>query len=81
MSTTGIVGKTKFGNGHPADYRRVYVWEIPVRAYHWINAIVLVVLCITGYLIGAPHLSFPALGHEQLDYIAGKLEEFFGVNF
>ncbi len=25
--------------------------------------------------------TFPALGEEQLDYIAGKLEEFFGVNF
>jgi CDP-6-deoxy-D-xylo-4-hexulose-3-dehydrase len=25
--------------------------------------------------------TFPALGQEQLDYIAGKLEEFFGVNF
>ncbi len=38
-----------------AKYRRVYVWELPVRAYHWINAIALVLLCITGYLIGAPH--------------------------
>ena len=68
MSTTGIVGKAKlgnghpaeFGNGHPADYRRVYVWEMPVRAYHWINAIALVVLCITGYLIGAPIRAFYA---------------------
>ncbi len=25
--------------------------------------------------------TFPALGQEQLDYIASKLEEFFGVNF
>ena len=25
--------------------------------------------------------TFPALGEEQLDYIASKLEEFFGVNF
>ncbi len=43
------------GNGNrPAEYRRVYVWELPVRAYHWINAIALVLLCVTGYLIGAP---------------------------
>ena len=27
---------------------------MPVRAYHWINAIALVALCITGYLIGSP---------------------------
>jgi len=25
--------------------------------------------------------TFPALGEPQLDYIAEKLEEFFGVNF
>jgi CDP-6-deoxy-D-xylo-4-hexulose-3-dehydrase len=25
--------------------------------------------------------TFPGLGHAQLDYIAQKLEEFFGVNF
>lgn len=33
---------------------RVYVWEIPVRLYHWLNAFSLVVLCVTGYLIGSP---------------------------
>lgn len=34
--------------------RRVYVWERPVRFYHWLNALAIVVLCITGYLIGSP---------------------------
>ncbi len=38
----------------PVEYRRVYVWELPVRVYHWINAVALVVLCVTGYLIGTP---------------------------
>ncbi len=33
---------------------------MPVRAYHWINAITLVALCITGYLIGAPIRAFYA---------------------
>ena len=33
---------------------RVYVWEIPVRFYHWLNALSVVVLCVTGYLIGTP---------------------------
>ncbi len=47
-------------DNHPAEYRRVYVWELPVRAYHWINAIALVLLCITGYLIGAPIRAFYA---------------------
>jgi Ni/Fe-hydrogenase 1 B-type cytochrome subunit len=33
---------------------RIYVWELPVRAFHWINAVCIAVLCVTGYLIGAP---------------------------
>lgn len=35
-------------------YKEIYVWELPVRFYHWINAICIVILCITGYLIGQP---------------------------
>jgi len=34
--------------------RKVYVWQIPVRLYHWINALVVVILAVTGYLIGNP---------------------------
>lgn len=37
-----------------ASLNRVYVWEIPVRLYHWLNALCIIVLCITGYLIGQP---------------------------
>jgi len=34
--------------------REVHVWELPVRLYHWINALCIVSLCITGYIIGNP---------------------------
>ena len=51
---------------HPADYRRVYVWEHPVRVYHWINAVCLVGLIVTGYLIGAPLRPFYAAEAYQL---------------
>jgi Ni/Fe-hydrogenase 1 B-type cytochrome subunit len=44
----------------PVEYRRLYVWELPVRVYHWINALALVTLCLTGYLIGAPVRAFYA---------------------
>jgi Ni/Fe-hydrogenase 1 B-type cytochrome subunit len=37
-----------------AQIGRVYVWQLPVRFYHWINALSIVVLVITGYLIGSP---------------------------
>ncbi len=34
--------------------KRVYVWQTPVRVYHWLNAISVLALCITGYIIGSP---------------------------
>ena len=40
--------------------REVYVWELPVRIFHWANAVSIVVLCVTGYLIGNP----PAIQHS-----------------
>jgi len=40
--------------GSSPSFRRVYVWEFPVRLYHWVNALCVVILCATGYLIGKP---------------------------
>lgn len=34
--------------------KRVYVWELPVRFYHWLSALAVVTLAVTGYLIGNP---------------------------
>ena len=34
--------------------RRVFVWELPVRYYHWINALCILVLIATGFIIGNP---------------------------
>ena len=33
-----------------------YVWEWPVRITHWVNALAIVVLSVTGVLIGYPYL-------------------------
>ncbi|RIV67402.1 Ni/Fe-hydrogenase, b-type cytochrome subunit [Flagellimonas aequoris] len=35
-------------------FRRVYVWELPVRFFHWINALSIVILAITGFIIANP---------------------------
>lgn len=46
--------------------RRVFVWELPVRIYHWVNALAIVALCITGYLIGKPPaLQFGGEAYER----------------
>jgi Ni/Fe-hydrogenase 1 B-type cytochrome subunit len=36
------------------NFKRVYVWEIPVRIFHWINVLALIVLVLTGFLIADP---------------------------
>jgi len=40
----------------PLPYRRVYVWEFPVRLFHWINATGVFLLIVTGFLIGNPQV-------------------------
>ncbi|MCL1932339.1 MAG: Ni/Fe-hydrogenase, b-type cytochrome subunit [Candidatus Azobacteroides sp.] len=50
----------------------MYVWELPVRFYHWINALCIVILCVTGFIIANP----PALmsGNEaSFVYWFGKV--------
>ena len=36
------------------DFKRVLVWELPVRLFHWINALAITVLAITGLIIANP---------------------------
>ena len=36
------------------DYRRAYVWQLPVRIFHWVNALSITLLIITGLLISHP---------------------------
>jgi len=35
-------------------YDRVYVWQAPVRMYHWVNASCVFLLVATGLIIGRP---------------------------
>lgn len=49
----------------------VYVYEAPVRLWHWATAFSIVVLSITGYLIGSPLPTLPgeAIDHFWMGYI------------
>lgn len=42
----------------------VFVYEWPVRLWHWINALSIVVLAVTGYLIASP---LPSVSGEASD--------------
>ena len=39
---------------HTYDFKRVLVWELPVRICHWITVISVVVLAVTGFIIADP---------------------------
>jgi Ni/Fe-hydrogenase 1 B-type cytochrome subunit len=43
--------------GIPSDLVRVYVWEVPVRVTHWLIALSIVVLSMTGFYIGNPFIT------------------------
>jgi Ni/Fe-hydrogenase 1 B-type cytochrome subunit len=42
----------------------VYVYEAPVRIWHWVMVLAMVALAVTGYLIGQP---LPAIGGEAYE--------------
>ncbi len=49
----------------------VYVFEAPVRVWHWVHALSVVVLSITGYLIANP---LPSIGGEASEhFLMGNL--------
>jgi Ni/Fe-hydrogenase 1 B-type cytochrome subunit len=43
----------------------VYVYQAPVRLWHWVNALSILVLAVTGYFIGSP---LPAMPGEASDH-------------
>lgn len=43
----------------------IYVYETPIRIWHWINFFAFCALCVTGYLIGSP---LPSVTGEASDH-------------
>ena len=52
--------------------QRVYVWELPVRLFHWFNALCIVILGGTGYLIGRP-IAFQSASEASFGYWFGTV--------
>lgn len=55
----------------PHNEPAVYVYEAPLRLWHWINALAIVVLCITGYFIGSPLPTMP--GEASDNFLMGYI--------
>lgn len=52
------------GEAETAAGKTVFVYEAPVRLWHWLNALSIVVLAVTGYLIASP---LPSVAGEASD--------------
>ncbi|HFE38680.1 MAG TPA: Ni/Fe-hydrogenase, b-type cytochrome subunit, partial [Gammaproteobacteria bacterium] len=48
-----------------------YVYQVPIRIWHWIQAFAILALGVSGFLIGSPpsSLSGEASAHYQMGYI------------
>lgn len=50
----------------------IYVYEAPVRLWHWINALAIVILIVTGYFIGSPPPSMQ-IGEPVSQFVFGYI--------
>ena len=53
----------------PGEYQRVYLWHWPIRAMHWVAALSIVVLVVTGFYIGGPY--FMTGGEASSHFLMG----------
>ncbi|MBL8487696.1 MAG: Ni/Fe-hydrogenase, b-type cytochrome subunit [Rhodocyclaceae bacterium] len=51
--------------------KSIYVYEAPVRLWHWVNALAIVVLAVSGYFIGSPPPSVP--GEASDNFLFGYI--------
>lgn len=54
-----------------SSIKSVYVYEAPVRLWHWVNAAAITVLAVTGYFIGSPWPTQP--GEASAHYLMGYI--------
>jgi len=57
----------------PGAYGRKYVWEAPVRLAHWINALALTTLFLTGLYMANPILA--PNGEAYKNFVMGRVRE------
>lgn len=68
---------TRGRKGHTVTRQSVYVWELPVRLFHWINAASITVLFITGMYIGDPFTV--GQGEAVKNFIMGSMRYWHGI--
>lgn len=59
--------------GAAPGYERVYVWQWPIRIFHWVLAAAIATLFVTGLLIAFP--VFTATGEPFEVFVMGRVRE------
>jgi Ni/Fe-hydrogenase 1 B-type cytochrome subunit len=71
----GIADLTAEDQQHSAQTTSVFVYEWPLRLWHWVNAAAILVLALTGYFIGSPLPSMP--GEASAHFLMGHARQLF----
>lgn len=50
---------------------KVYVWELPVRIFHWVNVLSILALILTGIYIGNPFIGSSVPEEAYYSYVMG----------
>ena len=53
------------------ESKGIYVWEVPVRIFHWVHVAAMLALGVSGYYIGTPFLS--SAGEAYGQYVMGVM--------
>ncbi len=69
--TAGAGGTDPQAIARGRTIQAVYVYEAPVRIWHWVNALAITVLALTGYFIGSPLPTMP--GEASANYLMGYI--------
>jgi Ni/Fe-hydrogenase b-type cytochrome subunit len=53
----------------PENYKWIYLWHWPIRAMHWVAALCILVMVVTGFYIGKPY--FMTSGEASSHFLMG----------
>ncbi len=72
MSAVGLPVAAAAPHRSDMDLIRVYVWQWPVRLTHWVIALSIAVLSVTGIYIGRPFFVVP--GEARFHFVMGTMK-------
>ncbi|MGG5253906.1 Ni/Fe-hydrogenase, b-type cytochrome subunit [Neobacillus sp. SM06] len=76
-SNPGVNSENSFLPNRPLEFQqinnsvKVYVWELPVRIFHWVNMVAVFLLIVTGIYIGQPFAGASIQGEAYYSNLMG----------